>query len=460
MATLRDLCLSASRPRSTPRSHRARWPRRKRPCCCPRSRSRGRNRPSTATTPPTLRSSSPASCASRRATSPRPWSGTGGQRGRSAHHPRRGGRPGLRQPLAGAGPRRGGRRRRSARPARQLRPHADRAPAQDQRRVRLGQPDRPADRRQRARRVRRRSAHAACSRRPATRSRASTTSTTRAARSSGSASPCWPCARASRSPDDGYHGDYVKDLAAALPADIEAKALADEADRAGWIVGEWASEQIRAGIERSLENLGVHFDVWKSEGSLHTEGWVTKGIDQLREAGQHVRAGRRAVVQLDRLSATTRTASSSAPTASRPTSRSDIGYVVEKFSRGFDELIYVWGADHHGTIARLQERGRGAGLRPRQRSIVLLDRLGALRGRRRGGCRCPSAPASSRPSTTCWTRSASTPRAGSSPRARRRRASTSTSSWRASSRARTRSTTSSTPTPGSARSCARQPTKD
>ena len=40
---------------------------------------------------------------------------------------------------------------------------------------------------------------------------------------------------------------------------------------------------------------------------------------------------------------------------------SDIGYVLEKFSRGFDELIYIWGADHHGTVARLKNAAQALG---------------------------------------------------------------------------------------------------
>ena len=43
---------------------------------------------------------------------------------------------------------------------------------------------------------------------------------------------------------------------------------------------------IRAGIEESLERLGVHFDVWKSESSLHEEGWVSRSVERLREEGQ------------------------------------------------------------------------------------------------------------------------------------------------------------------------------
>jgi len=169
--------------------------------------------------------------------------------------------------------------------------------------------------------------------------------------------------------EDGYHGDYVKDLAESLPADVEGKALEDTA-MGGWIVGEWASEQIRAGIERSLANLGVRFDVWKSEGSLHTEGWVTQGVDRLREAGQ--------LYEQDGAQWFNSTAygddkdrvvyrSSGEPTYFA----SDIGYVVEKFSRGFDELIYVWGADHHGTIARLHNAAQALGFDP-DKVIVLL----------------------------------------------------------------------------------------
>ena len=170
-------------------------------------------------------------------------------------------------------------------------------------------------------------------------------------------------------PEDGYHGDYVREIAPEVPADIAALAAA-EPDRAGWILGEWASERIRAGIEASLEHLGVHFDVWKSEGSLHTEGWVSRGVDQLKAKGyMYEQDGAlwfkstefgddkdRVVVR-----------SNGEPTYFA----SDIGYVVEKFSRGFDELIYVWGADHHGTIARLKNAAQALGFN-RDAIIVLL----------------------------------------------------------------------------------------
>ena len=116
----------------------------------------------------------------------------------------------------------------------------------------------------------------------------------------------------------------------------------------------------------------------------------------------------------------------------------DIGYVTEKFSRGFDHLIYIWGADHHGTVARLRNAAEAMGY-DRDAVQVLLYAWVRFVSRRASRSRCPSGPASSSRSTSCSPRSASTPPAGSSRHAARRPRSTSTSSWRRSSRPRTRS---------------------
>jgi arginyl-tRNA synthetase len=160
-------------------------------------------------------------------------------------------------------------------------------------------------------------------------------------------------------PEDGYRGAYVDELAARLPEDLASGAVA-EPSGAGMLVGRWASEEVRAGIEASLERLGVHFDVWKEEGSLHGEGWVERAVERLRAAG-HVYESEgatwfrstafgddkdRVIYRSD----------------GRPTYfASDIGYVTEKFDRGFDELIYIWGADHHGTVARVRNAAEAMG---------------------------------------------------------------------------------------------------
>ncbi len=160
-------------------------------------------------------------------------------------------------------------------------------------------------------------------------------------------------------PDDGYHGDYVADLASAMPDDVVASAEAPGADAPG-IVGRWASERVRAGIEASLEHLGVHFDVWKTERSLHDEGWVERAIERLRAAGQIYEADgatwfRSTSFGDDKDRVITRS------NGERTYFASDIGYVTEKFSRGFDELIYIWGQDHHGTVARVRNAAEAMG---------------------------------------------------------------------------------------------------
>jgi arginyl-tRNA synthetase len=152
-------------------------------------------------------------------------------------------------------------------------------------------------------------------------------------------------------PDDGYHGDYVADLARALPGELPRDAAA---------VGRWASERIRAGIEASLEALGVHFDVWRTEASLHAEGWVDRAVERLRVAGHlYEQDGalwfRSTTFGDDKDRVVIR--SNGEPTYFA----SDIGYVTEKFSRGFDHLIYIWGADHHGTVARVRNAAEAMG---------------------------------------------------------------------------------------------------
>ena len=151
-------------------------------------------------------------------------------------------------------------------------------------------------------------------------------------------------------PEDGYHGDYVTELVAEVPAALWSEAEAPGAD-AGELLGRWASERVRAGIESSLARLGVRFDVWTSEGAIHEAGWVERGIETLREGGHLYEDGgalwfRSSALGDDKDRVIIRS-------NGRPTYfAADIGYVAEKFSRGFDELIYVWGEDHHGTVAR------------------------------------------------------------------------------------------------------------
>ena len=186
-------------------------------------------------------------------------------------------------------------------------------------------------------------------------------------------------------PEDGYRGAYVHDLAREIPPDVWARAEAagdgagvasdapgadgasvasdaagDGAGDAAWIVGAWASERVRAGIEASLATLGVHFDVWKSEGSLYREGWVERAVERLQASGHvYEQDGALWFRSTDFGDDKDRVVRKS--NGDYTYFGSDIGYVVEKFSRGFDHLVYIWGADHHGTVARLRNAAEAMG---------------------------------------------------------------------------------------------------
>ena len=160
-------------------------------------------------------------------------------------------------------------------------------------------------------------------------------------------------------PEDGYRGDYVDDLAARVPAHVWAEATSPNADTDN-VLGRWAAAQVRSGIEASLERLGVHFDVWTTERSLHEDGWVGRAVDRLRERGYvYEKDGavwfRSTDLGDDKDRVIYR--SNGQPTYFA----ADIGYLTEKFSRGFDHLIYIWGADHHGTVARVRNAAKAMG---------------------------------------------------------------------------------------------------
>jgi arginyl-tRNA synthetase len=161
-------------------------------------------------------------------------------------------------------------------------------------------------------------------------------------------------------PEDGYHGDYVYEMARELPDWV-----LEDAKRAGedpaWAVGRWASENVRAGIEASLDRLGCHFDVWRSESTLHNDGWVTRAVDRLRAAGDVYEEDGAVVFRStkygDDKDRVILRSNGGAPTYFA----ADIGYLVEKLSRGYNRIVFIWGEDHHGYVARVKAAAESLG---------------------------------------------------------------------------------------------------
>ena len=187
-------------------------------------------------------------------------------------------------------------------------------------------------------------------------------------------------AKGEPTPEGGYPGAYVDDLAArvlALRPDLtelpEAEALA--------VAGDLAYPLQLDDIRETLRDFGVHFDVWFSEKSLHDTGAVDRAVARLREQG-HV---------FDHDGAVWLRTTDFGDDKDRVLIRADgvptyfaadAAYYLSKKDRGFDEKIYLLGADHHGYINRLKAIAACAGDDPERNIEVRIGQLVNLGGAR------------------------------------------------------------------------------
>ena len=173
--------------------------------------------------------------------------------------------------------------------------------------------------------------------------------------------------------EDGYHGDYVIDVARQI-VDAEPGILErpePEAVAAFTAAGE---QLMIAGLKASLERFRVHFDVWFSERSLHESGAIDAALGRLREQG-HVYDSEGAVWLRttdfgdDRDRVLIRSSGETTYFAA------DAAYYLDKRGRGFEKCIYMLGADHHGYVGRLKAIVACAGDDPEQTIETLIGQL-------------------------------------------------------------------------------------
>jgi arginyl-tRNA synthetase len=154
-------------------------------------------------------------------------------------------------------------------------------------------------------------------------------------------------------PEGGYQGQYVEELSAAIAADVGDSLLDVSPDDRRRRLGEEGMRRALDDIRKTLGRFGVRFDRWVHETTLHAEGRIDEAIALLRDRdlayekdGAVWFRAERYGDEKDRVLVR----STGEPTYFA----ADCAYLRDKFGRGFDRLIYVWGADHHGTVKRLQ----------------------------------------------------------------------------------------------------------
>ncbi|MDP2211300.1 MAG: arginine--tRNA ligase [Candidatus Aquicultor sp.] len=180
-------------------------------------------------------------------------------------------------------------------------------------------------------------------------------------------------------PEEGYQGEYIRDIAREISA-AEGDAYLDvaESERESLFL-ERSYKQVLEHLKVTLEKMGVVFDSWFSERELHATSAVDKAIAGLRESGY--------VYEED--GAVWFKATAFGEEKDRVLIRAngeptyfaaDIAYHKNKLERGFDRLINIWGADHHGYIGRMKAAVQALGYPADKLEIVIGQLVNLMRG--------------------------------------------------------------------------------
>ena len=203
-------------------------------------------------------------------------------------------------------------------------------------------------------------------------------------------------------PEDGYHGEYINEIADSLDesaaasyktsisspgaTSIKAGTVDDEGAAGASValslpfneeyIAEFSKNEMLEDIKKDLDAFGVRFDVWFSEKSLLDDGAVQRSIEELKERGYaYEKDGAlwlrstafgddkdRVIIKKD---------------GEYTYLATDIAYHRNKLARGFTQLVNIWGADHHGYIPRVQAVIQAFG-HPKDSLHVLLVQLVAI----------------------------------------------------------------------------------
>jgi len=161
--------------------------------------------------------------------------------------------------------------------------------------------------------------------------------------------------------EEGYKGNYVKELAKDVKSFFGEEVLGWEKEQAIEKLGEYGVKRMLEDIKETLAFMGVEFDLWVSEKSLHQRGLVEKVIKLLEKKGYtYIQDGAlwfkssnfgddkdRVLIRSD-----------GTPTYFA----GDIAYHYYKYERGFEEVINLWGADHWGYLPRLKGALKALGI--------------------------------------------------------------------------------------------------
>ena len=180
-------------------------------------------------------------------------------------------------------------------------------------------------------------------------------------------------------PEDGYKGGYVEDIAREFLKEQGGKYTQERFENVADVFIDFAYLRILSGIKGDLEDFGISFDIWQSERELFSGGEVEKAMSDLKQKDYvYEKDGAlwfratafgddkdRVIIKQD---------------GECTYFASDIAYHRKKIEKRYDELIDIWGADHHGYIPRMHAVIEALGYPKEKLRVVLVQMVTLLRG--------------------------------------------------------------------------------
>jgi arginyl-tRNA synthetase len=178
-------------------------------------------------------------------------------------------------------------------------------------------------------------------------------------------------------PENGYKGKYIREIALEiLKGQADRPVEESTLDLAFFSL--FGRQAILKDIQKDLENFGIKFDHWFSEESLVSQGLVEELIRSMKSKG----------LFYEKDGALWFKSSDFGDEKDRVVVRangaltyfaSDMAYHLQKFNRGYDRLIDIWGADHHGYVPRLKASLQSLGLDPKALTVILVQLVTLIR---------------------------------------------------------------------------------
>jgi arginyl-tRNA synthetase len=180
-------------------------------------------------------------------------------------------------------------------------------------------------------------------------------------------------------PEEAYQGEYVREIAQSLIEQHGAQAIEGDPEEVYRRFEEWATTVMVQEQGQDLRDFGITFDQWFSERSLHRAGLVSHALERLKKVGstyEHEGALwlRSTAYGDDKDRVLVR--ANGLPTYLA----ADVAYHLNKYERGFQTLINVLGADHHGYVARMKAMVSALGFDPDTLVMLIYQLVHVYRG--------------------------------------------------------------------------------